>query len=76
MAWDGTEECITSDHLPNCGFVPNHKVSSANLLTRSEKLKVSKATVPKFIRVVSQWLPQLTVSNTVEDIKKLVQNIC
>ncbi|KHJ33235.1 putative eka-like protein [Erysiphe necator] len=38
MAWAGTEECMTNDHLPICGFVPNHKASSASLPTPKGKL--------------------------------------
>ncbi|POS87283.1 hypothetical protein EPUL_000774 [Erysiphe pulchra] len=75
MAWVGTEECITSDHLPICGFVPNHKSSNKHLPTLNEKFKVTKSNIPQFIRVVSQWLPPLTTLNTVEQTENYAQSI-
>lgn len=76
MAWVGTEECMTSDHLPILGFVPNHKVSAAKTPFSDNKFRVFKAEIPKFIRVVSQWLPPLSVLNTVEETENCAQSIC
>ena len=75
MAWVSTEECMTSDHLPICGFVPNHKVSTANLSTLNGKIRVSKANLPQFARVVTHWLPTLRLINTIEEIDKFAQDL-
>ncbi|KAI0997483.1 hypothetical protein K3495_g10701 [Podosphaera aphanis] len=75
MAWVGTEECMTSDHLPICGFVPNHKQSTPNLPTYNGKLKVSEQNIPQFNRVVTQWLPCLRLINTIEEIDNFAQDI-
>lgn len=71
----GTEECITSDHLPICGFVPNHKLSTPNLQTHNGNLKVSRQNIPQFNRVVTQWLPSLRLINTTEEIDNFAQDI-
>ncbi|POS82999.1 hypothetical protein EPUL_003800, partial [Erysiphe pulchra] len=57
MAWVGTEECMTRDYLPTCGYVPNHKASSSSLPTLKGKFEVSKANLPQFSRLLSQLLP-------------------
>lgn len=76
MAWVGTDECMTSDHLPICGFVPIHKSSAACLPMHNGKLKVSKANIPQFTRVVSQCLPPSTTLNTVEETENYAQGKC
>ncbi|POS82638.1 hypothetical protein EPUL_004536, partial [Erysiphe pulchra] len=75
MAWVSTEECMTSDHLPICAFVPNHKVPAANSPTLDGKLRVSKANLPQFSRVVTQWLPTLRIMSTIEEVDKFAQDI-
>ena len=66
---------MTSDHLPNCGFVPNHKVSTANSPTLDRKIRVSKANLPQFARVMTQWLPTPRIMSTIEEIDKFAQDI-
>ncbi|KHJ30457.1 putative eka-like protein [Erysiphe necator] len=76
MAWVSKEECITSDHLPICDFVPNHKAPKVNSLKSERKLQVSKEKVPQFTRLVTEWLPPNTTLNTVEETEKFAQEIC
>jgi hypothetical protein len=52
MAWVCTEECVTSDHLPICGFVPNPKGKIKDLLSHG-KTRVTKAKLPQFAQAVS-----------------------
>ncbi|POS82205.1 hypothetical protein EPUL_005827 [Erysiphe pulchra] len=54
MAWVGTEECMTSDHLPLCGFVPYSKETTESLSTTHEKPIVFKFNLPQFVRKISQ----------------------
>ncbi|POS84484.1 hypothetical protein EPUL_003544 [Erysiphe pulchra] len=75
MVWIATEECMASDHLPICGFVPNCREAAANLCIR-DKIRVSKANLPKFTQAVSRWIPPLTPLNTIEETEDFAQNIC
>ena len=75
MAWVATEECMTSDHLPICGFLPNCREAATNLCTR-DKIHVSKANLPKFAQAVSRWIPPLTSLSTIEETEEFAQNIC
>lgn len=76
LAWVCKEECMTSDHLPICGSVPNPKAIIVNSHSSERKLRISKEKVPQFIRVVSQWLPPITTLNTVEETENFAQGIC
>ena len=76
MAWVGTEECMTSDHLPLCGFVPYLKESSKSLTTFTGKLRVPESNLPQFVRVVSRLLPTLTVLSSSEETEFFAQNLC
>ncbi|KHJ34890.1 putative avra10-like protein [Erysiphe necator] len=76
MALVGTEECMTIDHHPICGFIPSHKVTAVNPPKLDWKLKFLKANLPHLARVVSQWLPQIADLKTVEEIEIFAQDIC
>ncbi|KHJ31233.1 putative avra10-like protein [Erysiphe necator] len=76
MAWLGTEECMTSDHLPICGFVPNPKEKNLTRSDPSGKLRVAKENIPRFTRIVSQWLPPLTPLRTIEETENFAQDLC
>ncbi|KHJ30047.1 putative eka-like protein [Erysiphe necator] len=75
MAWACSEECMTSDHLLICGFVRNHKASTSNSPTSNGKLRVSKANLPQFARVVAQLLPSYRPISTAEEIDEFTQDI-
>lgn len=66
---------MTSDHLPICGLVPNHKAFTSNSPTSSGKLRVSKANLSQFARVVTQWSPFFRSISTIEEIDKFAQDI-
>ena len=76
VAWVATEECMTSDHLPICGYVPNPESSMSTRSDSSGKLRVSKANLPQFSRVVAQWLPPVISLNTLEETENFAQDIC
>ncbi|KAI0999025.1 hypothetical protein K3495_g9170 [Podosphaera aphanis] len=72
-AWVDREECVTSDHFPVCGYIPNFRPSEA--ISRGP-LKVPKEKLPQYANVVSQWIPPLSVLDTEEDVERFVQKIC
>ncbi|KAI0997119.1 hypothetical protein K3495_g11068 [Podosphaera aphanis] len=71
-AWVDREECVTSDHYPVCGYVPNFRPSEA--ISRGP-LKVPKDKIPQHVNVVSQWIPPLSVPDAKEDVKRFAQQI-
>ncbi|KAI0992506.1 hypothetical protein K3495_g15679, partial [Podosphaera aphanis] len=72
-AWVDREECVTSDHFPVCGYVPNFRPSEA--ISRGP-LKVPKDKLPQYANVVSQWIPPLSVLDTEEEVERFAQQIC
>lgn len=75
IAWVSKEECITSNHLPICGHVSNHKAPIINSHSPERKLRVSKEEVPQFTRLVMEWLPSFTTLNIEEKTDKSAQDI-
>ncbi|KAI1006775.1 hypothetical protein K3495_g1438 [Podosphaera aphanis] len=71
-AWVDRQECVTSDHFPVCGYVPNFKQSEA--IYRGP-LKVPRDKLPQYANSVSQWIPPLSVLDT-EDVERFAQRIC
>lgn len=76
MAWVSTKECMTSDNLPLCGFVPYLKESTKTSFICTNKLRVSDMNLPKFAQVVSQWLPLLTRLSSIEETEHFAQELC
>ena len=76
MAWVGTEECMTSDHFPICGFIPNPKEKSRTTPDTGKNFRVSKANLPQFVHVVSQWMPPISSLNTLEEIENFAREMC
>ncbi|POS82700.1 hypothetical protein EPUL_003942 [Erysiphe pulchra] len=76
MAWVCREECMTSDHLPIRGFIPNPREASVTLPDVNTNLRISKTNIPQFGRVMSQWLPSITCLNTLEEIDNFAREIC
>ncbi|POS85079.1 hypothetical protein EPUL_003411 [Erysiphe pulchra] len=77
-AWVGSEECMTSDHLLICGFVPNPKRPLLASVTSRSLLRVLKTNLPHFARVVSQWLPPIGSCgslDTIEEIENFAEGI-
>lgn len=66
---------MISGYLPICGFVPNHRAPKINLAWCRSKLRVVKAIVSQFSRLITLWLLRIISLNTIEAIGKVTQDM-
>ncbi|KAI1005700.1 hypothetical protein K3495_g2517 [Podosphaera aphanis] len=65
-AWVDREECVTSDHLPICGLIPDCDRVTAS---PTGPLRASKNNLLQFAKVVAQWIPPIPSLNTIKEVE-------
>ncbi|KAI0991348.1 hypothetical protein K3495_g16839, partial [Podosphaera aphanis] len=73
IAWVDRNECVTSDHLPIRGQVPN---KSAFIDAQPAKIRVSRRNLPRFAQAIAQWVRPPSALDTIEEVEAYAQDLC
>lgn len=70
--WVDRDECVTSDHLPIRGLIPD---CDRVTVSPTGPLRVSKNNLPQFAKVVAQWIPPVPSLNTIEKVEDFAHDL-
>ncbi len=72
-AWVDRTECVTSDHLPICGQVPN---TAAFMDSEPAKIHVPRANYARYAHAIAQWVHPPPILDTIEKVEAYAQELC
>ena len=72
-AWVDRGECVTSDHFPIRGQIP---VRNSVMRPEKAKLRVTKEKLPRYAKVIAQWVRPPPVLDTIERVEEYAEEIC
>ncbi|KAI1005854.1 hypothetical protein K3495_g2361 [Podosphaera aphanis] len=73
QAWVDNSECVTSDHLPIRGQVPNTNAAGKN---QPSKIRVRKENLPRYALAIAQWVHPPPRLDTIEKVQAYAEELC
>ncbi|KAI0991953.1 hypothetical protein K3495_g16233, partial [Podosphaera aphanis] len=73
LAWVDRSECVTSDHLPICGQIPN---TTAFMDSEPAKIRVPRANYSRYAHAIAHWVHPPPILDTTEKVEIYAQELC